>query len=268
MQPQWLVRGNAGPQTVAEGRLQSSQLQPVWAAEHPTVGYAPWTQQLHTQVPQTSPRQPLRGIWKEASAVAQRTARLAVLDTTRQALSDIQRAAKRGAEQGAQEANLSAVRKRVQSGAEAGTFSPEAREKLLKEIREGVHIGVSGTAATTPEYAFEEDAVLPMTVQGLPPETVRFEGRRCMSRCTDPGACHAERCTHGGAKPLTTIQGAALRVDKDRGLIHDIVPLLCPDWVTVATVEAEGCVQLCPQCHGYLMASLQLRSPNTLLVVR
>jgi hypothetical protein len=271
--PQWVVRlGSGEKQTVKEGRLKSSQMHPMWAADHPAEGYAPWAQGIHTRWGTAAQRKqrgkPLQGVWKEASAVAQRTARLAVLDTARRALGNLQRAAKRGAEQGAAEANLAAVQTRVQQGAHAGTFTAEQREQLLAQIREGVQNGVGGQTAATPEYAYEEEALLPMTVQGLPPETVRFSGNRCMSRCTDPAACHAQRCTRNGAKPLTSVQGTPLLATKDAGLLHDVVPLLCPDWVEAAKVEAQERILLCPQCHNFLMAGLQLRSPNTLLVVR
>lgn len=273
--PQWVVRSSTGTkQTVKEGRLASSALQPVWAADHPTQGYAPWAQKVNTRwgsasmQKKTSPQPPLQGVWKEANLVAQRAARLAVLDTARRALGDLQRAAKQGAEQGAAEANLAAVKTRVQQGAHAGTFTQEQRDQLLEHIRQGVQQGVGGQTASTPEYAYEEEALLPMTVQGLPPENVRFTGQRCMSRCTDPGACHAQRCTRDGATPLTSVQGAPLLADRDARLLHDVIPYLCPDWVTVAKDEAQGQIRLCPQCHGLLMASLQLRSPNTLLVVR
>lgn len=270
--PQWNVRHNGKTRVVRESQLTASEMYPQWAADHPAEGYAPWAHNIHTQwgtaKQRKSASKPLKGVWKEASEEAQRTARLAVLETTRRALAELQRAAKRGAQQGASEANLEAVQKRVQQGAEAGTFTAEQRQKLLQEIREGVQNGVLGESADTPEYAYEEEALLPMTVQGLPAEAVRFTGKRCMSRCTDPAACHAQRCTHDGAQPLTTAQGVPLTTAKDGSLLRDIVPQLCPDWVTVAQTEAEGRIQLCPQCHGFLMASLQLRSPNTLLVVR
>lgn len=272
---QWKVRHGNGTTSVVQGsQLTASGMHAQWTANHPEQGYAPWAHSIRTRWGQpawgrqASSTKPLKGVWKEASEEAQRSARLAVLETTRRALAELQRAAKRGAQQGAAEANLAAVQKRVQKGAEAGTFTAEQREKLLQEIREGVQNGVLGDSADTPEFAYEEEAVLPMTVQGLPTEAVRFSGKRCMSRCTDPAACHAQRCTHNDAQPLTTTQGMVLKANKDANLLRDIAPQLCADWVTVAQTEAEGRIQLCPRCHGFLMASLQLRSPNTLLVVR
>ena len=293
---QWHVRRAGGATaTVKVTRLEPSAVQrPQWAAQGVHQGQAPWraamparwgelhssANVLHAPLPaarkSAAPESaaPLQGVWQDATEMAQRTARQAVLETTRRALTELQRAAQRGAAQGAAEANFGAAQARAQQGAHAGTFTPEQRAKLLEHIRKGVHAGVMGTAASAvPEFAYEEDALLPMTVQGLPPSSARFAGSRCMSRCTDPtdpGACHAQRCTRTGAQPLLHATGVPLNVQHqdDVRVLQDVGPLLCDDWVGVARAESAGQVRLCPQCHGFLMSSLQLRSPNTLLLVR
>ena len=122
----------------------------------------------------------LRGMWKDAKEQAREVAQNTVLAATRQALREIEEAAKQGAERGVrdaqrdQEAAASSRR-----GAARGAFTHRQRQDLLDAIHRGAVEGVTGAAVDDHDqdqtvYEYEEAANVPVAFATLPPAASRI----------------------------------------------------------------------------------------------
>ena len=251
--PCWRVRMEM---TGEEKVVKASRLRPESSnAMYGLAGLGGWDNQKFT----------LRGTWNEAKKQARDSAQNAVLAATRQALKEIEAAAKQGAAEGVKRMDRSNdVQQSTLRGAQKGTFNSKQYEELMNAIHRGAVEGVTGTPADQNDdvYEYEEAAQLPVQFSALPSARVRLAGARCMARCTrDPRACHAQRCTRTDATPLrhAGAGGAPMALPEDLGFFYEISNILAPYWQTAAQQEAGGQVRLCPAHRQELLDALQAK---------